>query len=129
MISPFAIKSISQSFLPSQVNYVCSKTKELVAELNKSSSSADRLLNYLRQTEGLSYIVLTDDGNGGLLAKCGKGRPKASLSSATFDPSPDLEEITVPVPSSYCSEQSKIEVSALRKGMTLSEQSKTVFDG
>ena len=49
-----------------------------MADLNKYSLSADHLLNYLHAIPGIRYIVLTDDANGGLLAKHGTGHPKAS---------------------------------------------------
>ena len=43
-LSAHLLSKVSHNiWLLSQVSYVCNKTKELVAELNKSSSSADRL--------------------------------------------------------------------------------------
>ena len=85
------------------------------------------MLSFLRNTEGVSYIVLTDDGNGGLLAKRGKGRPRAPLSTVGVEQKSAADEVTLPVPSSYCSEQSNLEVSAMRKGMTLSENQKLLL--
>jgi hypothetical protein len=127
-LSAHLLSTVSDNlWLPSQVSYVCNKTKQLVADLNKSSSSADRLLSFLRNTKGVSYIVLTDDGNGGLLAKRGKGRPRAPLSTVGVEQKSAADEVTLPVPSSYCSEQSNLEVSAMRKGMTLSENQKLLL--
>jgi hypothetical protein len=115
-LSAHLLSTVSNNvWFPSQVCYVCNKMKELCADLNKSSSSADRLLTFLRGTQGVSYIVLTDDGNGGLLAKRGKGRPRAPLAAVGVERNFDGVEETTPVPSSYCSDQSNIEVAAMRK--------------
>jgi hypothetical protein len=127
-LSAHLLSNVSDNlWLPSQVSYVCNKTKELVADLNKSTSSADRLLHYLRQSHGVSYIVLTDDGNGGLLAKRGKGRPRAPPDNAGVVANSDGDEVTIPVPSNYCSNQTNIEISAMRKGMTVSETQKLLL--
>ena len=96
-------------------------------DIHKSTSSADRLLTFLRGTQGFSYIVLTDDCNGGLLAKRGKGRPRAPLAAAGVERNSDGDEVTIPVPSSYCSEMTAVEVSAMRKGMTLTENQKLLL--
>ena len=126
-LSAHLLSTVSNNlWLPSQVSYVCNKTKELCADLNKSSSSADRLLSFLRGTQGVSYIVLTDDGNGGLLAKRGKGRPRAPLAAVVVESNFGGEE-TIPVPSSYRSDQSNIEVAAMRKGMLLTENQKLLL--
>ena len=124
-LSAHLLSSLSDNlWLPSQVSYVCSKTKALVADLNKASSSADRLLTYLRDTPGISYIVLTDDANGGLIAKRGKGRPKVSSGTHL---NIDESEVSIPVPSSFCAEHSHMEVSAMRKGLMLTENQKMLL--
>ena len=85
------------------------------------------MLTFLRGTQGVSYIVLTDDGNGGLLAKRGKGRPRAPFAAVGVERNFGGVEETIPVPSSYRSDQSNIEVAAMRKGMLLTENQKLLL--
>jgi len=71
-------------WLPIKISYVNSKANQLAAGLTPHVSSADKLVEYLKTRDGISYMILTDHANSGLLVTRGKGCPKSY--DAAVDP-------------------------------------------
>jgi len=71
--------------LPSQVKYITRREALLVSSLTEDVSSADRLLNCLEETPGVTYMVLTDNVGvkSGLCVTINKGRPTKLSSQLT----------------------------------------------
>ena len=74
-------QTTTQHWLPEQLRYISKQAKKLMGNDDSSTgtSSADRLLAYLKKQSDVSYITLCDIPGSTLVSERGKGRPEKML--------------------------------------------------
>jgi len=74
-------QTTTQHWLPEQLRYISKQAKKLMGNDDSSTgtSSADRLLAYLKKQSDVSYITLCDIPGSTLVSERGKGRPRKDV--------------------------------------------------